>query len=520
MDGCLDNSCPYTRCDGTKESKDVGCCFDLQTDAQNCGACGNRCPEGFNGQLAYCLGGACYLEALKREVPKVVQVAAGSGYSVALLSDGTVRGWGLNNTGQLAVSGIKGAKRISAGRYLGAAILESGAVVAWGTSVSRFSDNLPRSGARQISAGTYSLLVLDEPGRLTIHGDGLALPSFLESVTIDRAYQGTYLGAALLNDGSVLYWDNLTPSGNYVDVVAGSIVSQICVGGSFGLALLQTGAVVGWGYNVDGQTNVIRGLEGETQSVICGESFGVAVLKNGSLRTWGVDVFKTTNEVAISGVTQLAAGSDHVIAIMDDGLVTGWGSNDTGQLAIPQEIRSNYKVPVVVNTPQGPPTNTPTVTSSPSPTSSPLSLSSGAIAGIVVAGVAVLAALGFAVFWRSTRRRKAQALEVAEKSNELPGPSSSSEPLHDRAKALGIPKKLIIESKDIQIFKDKVLGQGGFGIIYEGMDSASRRVAVKVIHSETPLADHFWREVRNWFGLADDHGIYQCLLAATRVIVR
>jgi alpha-tubulin suppressor-like RCC1 family protein len=98
------------------------------------------------------LGNAAEQEELFSDVPVKVdtittatQVAAGSGHALALLSGGTVVGWGADGSGQVgngaiapgvgeptAVSGLTGVTHISAGGANSAALLTSGSVMTWG----------------------------------------------------------------------------------------------------------------------------------------------------------------------------------------------------------------------------------------------------------------------------------------------------------------------------------------------------------------------------------------------------
>ncbi len=79
-----------------------------------------------------------------KELSGVTAIAAGDSFSLALLSNGTVKAWGNNSDGELGdgnttnsdvpvtVSGISNAVAIAANGGLGLALLSNGTVVSWG----------------------------------------------------------------------------------------------------------------------------------------------------------------------------------------------------------------------------------------------------------------------------------------------------------------------------------------------------------------------------------------------------
>ena len=81
-----------------------------------------------------------------RGVSDALEVAAGGMFACALIRDGTVQCWGLNNLGQLgdgttmnrntpaAVAGLSGAKQIQAGFWHACALLDNGTVQCWGAN--------------------------------------------------------------------------------------------------------------------------------------------------------------------------------------------------------------------------------------------------------------------------------------------------------------------------------------------------------------------------------------------------
>jgi alpha-tubulin suppressor-like RCC1 family protein len=184
-------------------------------------------------------------------------ITAGWGFSLALMTDGTVNSWGHNGNGQLgngtgtprstpgAVTNLSGVKAIAtdsnASHVL--ALLEDGTVKSWG---------------------------LNQNGQL---GDGTS------------SYERT------------------TP----VAVANLSGVTRIATGYSHSLALLEDGSVKSWGYNYSGQLG--NGASGP----------------NANRSTPG-DVIGLTNVKSVSG------GTSHSLAVLESGRVRSWGHNGSGAL--------------------------------------------------------------------------------------------------------------------------------------------------------------------------------------------
>jgi alpha-tubulin suppressor-like RCC1 family protein len=149
---------------------------------------------------------------------------------------------------------------------------------------------------------------------------------------------------------------------------AGPAVQRVAAGHLHNLALLVDGTVKAWGFNDVGQLG--DGPVGAHQStplllpglpdgiaIDAGDWHSMALLKDGTVRTWGDNQFgelgdgSTTNRLTptavpnLTGVTAISVGgfigndgrSDqasfaHTLALLADGTVMAWGSNDDGQL--------------------------------------------------------------------------------------------------------------------------------------------------------------------------------------------
>ncbi|MER6348181.1 RCC1 domain-containing protein [Streptomyces sp. NPDC001595] len=212
---------------------------------------------------------------------RVIAIAAGCDHTLALLSDGTVRAWGDNSSGQLgtgtiggstgtpvAVVGLTGVRDIDAGLAHSLALRGTGTVRAWGDN----SDGQLGNGSIGGETGTPGLVV-----GLTGVRD------------VDAGYSHSL---ALRTDGTVRAWGDNSDgqlgngsvggaSGTPAPVVGLTGVRQIAAGDLHNLARLSDGTLRAWGHNSDGR------------------------LGDGSTTDSGTPVLVRTG---IAGVTRLAAG--------------------------------------------------------------------------------------------------------------------------------------------------------------------------------------------------------------------
>ena len=144
-----------------------------------------------------------------------------------------------------------------------------------------------------------------------------------------------------------------------VQVIGLNGIKEIAIGEQHSLALKNDGTVWTWGWNGVGQlgdgTTIgrtspvkVNGLSGIT-AIAAGNSHSLALKNDGTVWAWG-DNYKgqlgdgigpnlpprlTVVQVAgLRGITAIASGQNHSLALKNDGTVWAWGDNYYGQLGI------------------------------------------------------------------------------------------------------------------------------------------------------------------------------------------
>jgi alpha-tubulin suppressor-like RCC1 family protein len=286
---------------------------------------------------------ASAVPVLVPRLANVVSIAAGSGHSLALLANGTVMAWGDNSVGALGngefrgpeicgglpcskvpllVPGLANVVAIAAGERFSLALLANGTVMAWGeNSVGEDGDG---SGTR---TGCFCV---DRP---------TAVPGIAGAVAISS---GLLSGYALLSDGTVKAWgfDEMAQLGQGAGLPASgctcrgpvavsglSGVKAISSGAFHAMATLSSGSLQAWGFNLTGEVG------------------------NGEDSPSNPPCFCIATPTPVSGLSSpqaIEGGSTHNLALLADGRVEGWGSNEAGQLG--DGSLENHNKPTAVST--------------------------------------------------------------------------------------------------------------------------------------------------------------------------
>ncbi|KQR10619.1 hypothetical protein [Deinococcus sp. Leaf326] len=267
-------------------------------------------------------------------------IAAGLNHSLALTTDGEVQSWGANQFGQLGdgtntnrttpvfVRDLNGVLSIAAGRAHNVALRADGTVWTWGNNMYwELGDGTTTSRNTPAPASVVSDVVSVTAGgdhNLAVKADGTVF-----TWGDDVGYQ--------LGDGTV------------------SGTTRLAGGEGHSLAVKMDGTVLGWGDNGAGQLgrgttgsafrtpSLVKGLSGIT-SIAGGSEHSLAVKADGTVWSWGANRFGELGDgtttlrntpvpvSGLSGIKSIAAGRGISLALKMDGTVWGWGVNSGGQL--------------------------------------------------------------------------------------------------------------------------------------------------------------------------------------------
>ncbi|WP_051197496.1 fibronectin type III domain-containing protein [Flavobacterium soli] len=247
-------------------------------------------------------------------------ISAGTTHTLGVKADGTLWAWGNNGYGQIG-DGTLISKQLP-------------------TQIGTSSD------WQEIAAGEYYSLAIKTNGTLWAWGNNIY---------------------GQLGDGTTV--NKNTP----VQIGTASNWQSVRAGGFHTLAIKTNGTLWGWGKNTSGQlgdgttiTKVVPtqiGTATNWQSVAVGFDFSLAIKANGTLWSWGANGFGQLGDGTTIGKIvpiqimlgdnwsntewgNVAAGYNHSVARMTNGILFTWGNNTYGQLGDSTNIDKTSPNPV------------------------------------------------------------------------------------------------------------------------------------------------------------------------------
>jgi hypothetical protein len=356
------------RCNGVDDDGDtmIDEGFDLQSETQNCGACGNDCSTKPGVVGARCERGACVIQGCAANRGDC-DMDAENGCEVDLLTD-------VDHCGSCigACQALNGAPTCSGG-----------------TCSIDCTPGFADCDASPASGCEANLSDLNSCGRCANRCDMRCGAGYCDDTRVTALAVGGSHGCALRERGTVVCWGanasgqlgdaTTTVRRQPVDVRALTDARSLAAGDAHTCVIRATGGVACWGEGdlgrlgdsgtTDRNTPVaVMDLTGATQ-LAGGGAHTCALVTDGTVRCWGANMRGQLGDaslatrvrpVAVSGVADvraITAGEAHSCALRTDGTVVCWGENRSGQLGDasmpgdPSEMLSNVARPVAEGEP-------------------------------------------------------------------------------------------------------------------------------------------------------------------------
>ncbi len=297
-----------------------------------------------------------------------VSVACGYSHNLALKSDGTLWGWGINNDGEIGdgttsyrISPIQidsSTNWISAscGTDHSVGLKSDGTLWTWGkNALSQLGDgtnNARRLYPLQIGTSTnWVSIACGANYTIALKSDG-------------TLWAWGFSGSGALGNGTTSFINSP------VQIGTSNNWASIACGADHTMALKSDGTLWTWGYNYDGElgdgTFVDKsipnqiGTSNNWVNISCGAYHSTAIKSDGTLWAWGWNNYgqlgngltaNITSPIQISSSTNwvnVACGYAYTLALKADGSLMTWGGNGSGQLGDGTNI--DKYIPTKINT--------------------------------------------------------------------------------------------------------------------------------------------------------------------------
>ncbi len=251
----------------------------------------------------------------------IVAIAAGEDHGLGLRADGTIVGWGNNNSGQASSPvGLSNVVAVAGAGYSSLALRTDTTVAAWGYA-GHGQTEVPAglSNVVAIAGGDYHSLALRADGTVAAWGwntsGQVTVPANLSNVVAIAA--GDEHSLALRADGTVVGWGR----NNYSQLsVPGGLSNAVAIaaGGDHSMALRADGTVLGWGDSPYGNRNFPTWLSNAV-AIADLDVYSMGLRADGTSWKWGYYYSPYIYAAGPSNTVAIAAGHDVVTSLLGHG---------------------------------------------------------------------------------------------------------------------------------------------------------------------------------------------------------
>jgi len=235
------------------------------------------------------------METIPDNITDLVQVSAGYNHALGVTSEGRVVTWGNNRMGlgviPLELQNATNVKQVEAGYQYSMAVTEDGKLYFWGNPNIVSINTSEYSGiTEKVVTNTLTAIIITTDGRVsslaTVDLPFSRIPESIQGKTVDIATTDA-VAAAVLEDGTVIVWGRITDEAMNVPEEIQGHVTAISAGRAHFIVLLDDGTVAGWGQNNYGQIRIPGNVK-NIVNISAGYHQNYAVDADGNVYTWGL----------------------------------------------------------------------------------------------------------------------------------------------------------------------------------------------------------------------------------------
>ena len=284
--------------------------------------------------------------AVNNRIKESERLAAGNDFVLVLYQDGTVKGRGNNDQGQLNVEEWKDIAAIAAGDAFSVGLKKDGTVIATGNDRYGQTQTSELSSVIEISAGAEHLVALKADGTVACLGDNsegqCEVKDWTDVISVSASKSST-LG--LKSDGTIVAAGKISVDQD--DFLSWEKVKKIINGQTHVLALSENGTVY---CTASSSYPVCQGTESwkDVVSIKTAGNHVVALLNSGRLVSSGSNSENQGVVEEFKNIISIAAGPDFTVTLNRDQALIGTGNNEYNQFEA-QKIQKNEPLSPVEN---------------------------------------------------------------------------------------------------------------------------------------------------------------------------